>query len=125
MKTVGKRIRDKREELGLTQTQLAEKLGVTRQTIYKWENGMVKHIDRPYFSDMATLFGCSAKWLMNMEDTDVFLTYEAEGREPVKVRVKGDPIIGETSLRTKLYNAALKVRPENIETAIKVLESMS
>ena len=126
MKTLGKRIRDKRIECKLTQSQLAEKLGVTRQTIYKWETGTVKHIiDRPYIDSMAKIFQCSPDWLMNMEGTNVTLTYEAEGREPVKLRVKGEPIIGETSLRTKLYNAAINVRPENLETAIKLLETLA
>ena len=37
MATVGKKIRDAREALGLTQDQLAKKLGVTRQAIGNWE----------------------------------------------------------------------------------------
>ena len=37
--TIGKIIRLKREEAGLTQQQLAEKLFVSRQTISRWESG--------------------------------------------------------------------------------------
>lgn len=37
MATVGKKIRDAREALGLTQDQLAKKLGVTRQAVGNWE----------------------------------------------------------------------------------------
>ena len=66
-----------------------------------------------------------ASWLMNMEGTNVTLTYEAEGREPVKLRVRGNPIIGETSLRAKLYNLAVDVKPENLETAIKLLQTLT
>lgn len=36
---VGKYISQKRKEKNLTQTQLAEKLGVSNKTISKWENG--------------------------------------------------------------------------------------
>ena len=126
MKEMGKRIRDKREECKLTQEELANMIGVSRQTIYKWENGMTKHIDRPYVSNMASIFKCSAQWLIiGSEGDDVYLTYKADGKEPVNLRVKGDPIIGESSLRAKLYNAAIKVRPENLETAIKLLETLS
>ena len=36
------RIRTLRQALGLTQTQLGEKLGVDKMTVYRWERGMVK-----------------------------------------------------------------------------------
>lgn len=36
--TIGKRISSNRKRLGLTQEQLAEKLGVTAQAVSKWEN---------------------------------------------------------------------------------------
>lgn len=125
MKALGKRIHDKREECKLTQSQLAKKLGVSRQTIYKWENGAVKHIDRPYIATLADIFHCTPEWLMGMDGADVMLTYQAEGREPVQLRVNGTPIIGEISLRAKLYNAALKVRPENLQIAIELLQSLA
>ena len=37
--TFGEAIREKRESLGLTQQDLAEKLFVSRQTVCRWENG--------------------------------------------------------------------------------------
>ena len=36
---IGKYIYQKRKAKNLTQTQLAEKLGVSNKTISKWENG--------------------------------------------------------------------------------------
>lgn len=36
--TLGKRIVHYRKQLGLTQDQLAERLGVTAQAVSKWEN---------------------------------------------------------------------------------------
>ena len=38
MTTTGQRIAAKRKELGLSQEALGEKLGVSRQSIYKWES---------------------------------------------------------------------------------------
>ena len=37
--TFGQAIKEKREKLGLTQQELAEKLYVSRQTVCRWENG--------------------------------------------------------------------------------------
>ena len=37
--TTGRRVAQKRKELGLSQEALGEKLGVSRQSIYKWEEG--------------------------------------------------------------------------------------
>ena len=36
--TVGQRIAQKRKELGLSQEALGDRLGVSRQSIYKWES---------------------------------------------------------------------------------------
>ena len=126
MKTMGKRIQEKRTEIGMSQEELGNQLGVLRQTIGKWENGDVLNIKRSYIQKMADIFDCDPVWLMGFEDSArVDLTYTAEDKEPVVVTVDKHPIIGESSLRAKLYQAALKVRPENIETAIELLKSLS
>ncbi len=39
--TIGKRIREARKKEGLTQTELAEKIGVMHSAIYKYETGIV------------------------------------------------------------------------------------
>ena len=38
--TIGKNIADLRKSNGMTQEQLAETLGVSSQTVSKWENGV-------------------------------------------------------------------------------------
>ena len=37
--TLGERIAEKRKENGLSQEALGEELGVSRQSVYKWESG--------------------------------------------------------------------------------------
>ncbi|MCD9187261.1 MAG: helix-turn-helix domain-containing protein [Pyrinomonadaceae bacterium] len=37
----GKELKQKRESLGLTQTELAEILGVKMNTVYRWESGIL------------------------------------------------------------------------------------
>lgn len=126
MKNMGKRIREKRIELGLTQEELGEKLGIKKSMISKIENGEIKAIDRDYLAKMVNLFKCDANWLMDLnESPEVTLTYEAPGKETIKAIVNQEPIIGPASLRAQLYKAAVNVKPENLETAIEILNSLS
>ena len=42
--TIGERIKSLRKEQNLTQTELASKVGTTKQNIYKYENGIITNI---------------------------------------------------------------------------------
>lgn len=66
MKDLGTRIAGRRKALGLTQTAMAERLSVTRQTISRWEAGTVlPDIDR--ISDIAALLEVSCDYLLKDE----------------------------------------------------------
>ena len=126
MKAMGNRIRQKRIECNLSQEELGKKLGVKKSAISKMERGEIKTIDRDHVSKMASIFHVSPSWLMGFEETDaVTLSYEAPDREPVKAIVSQTPIIGAASLRAKLYDVAINVKPENLQTAINILKSLS
>ena len=123
---MGQRIRERREALGLSVEELADKLGVARQTVYKWEKGQVKNIDRDYIGRMASLFHVEPDWLMHMENVpEVSIVYSVPGREPVEAVVKKpEPIIGPSSKRAELYRVALDIKPENLDIAIDILKSL-
>lgn len=125
MKTMGERIRMKRLECGLTQEQLAQKLNVRRQVVYKLENGKLKTIDRSRIDQLAGIFQCSEQWLLGLENTKVKVTYHARGRESVTAYVDSKPIIGKAALKQELYRAAMTVHPDNYEIAIELLKSLS
>ena len=64
--TIGQRIAEKRRERGLSQEALGEALGVTRQSISKWEgDGSLPEIDK--LITMSRLFGVSVGWLLGEE----------------------------------------------------------
>ncbi len=64
--TLGKRIMQHRKELGLTQDQLAEQLGVTAQAVSKWENDL-SCPDIAMLPKLASLFGISIDTLLGKE----------------------------------------------------------
>lgn len=57
-------IKQKRRELGLTQKQLAEKLGISPQNVSNWEHGKI--FPSLYsFRLLAESFGCKVKDLID------------------------------------------------------------
>lgn len=65
--TTGQRIAQKRKELGLSQEALGERLGVSRQSIYKWESdAALPEIDK--LIALSRLFGMSIGVLLGVEE---------------------------------------------------------
>lgn len=61
--TLGTRIADKQRKIGLTQDQLAEKVGVSPQAVSKWENNF-SCPDIGLLPSLADLFGISIDELL-------------------------------------------------------------
>ena len=69
MKTTGEKIRERRMHLGLTQTELANKIGVTLRTITKYEKQGVMPRGRN-LRELAKVLGVSEVYLANEEIED-------------------------------------------------------
>lgn len=73
--TVGQRIAQKRKELGLSQEALGERLGVSRQAIYKWESdAALPEIEK--LVNLSREFSVSIDWLLGEGDESKELTPE-------------------------------------------------
>lgn len=72
--TFNDRITSRRKELGLTQQQLADAVGISGVSVYKWEAGINTPKGHNLFS-LAEALRCSPEWLLNGTDSD----------EPLKV----------------------------------------
>ncbi len=73
--TLGKRIVANRKRIGLTQDQLAERLGVTAQAVSKWENDQ-SCPDIATLPRLAEIFGITTDALLGREDASP--VYQAE-----------------------------------------------
>lgn len=85
--TLGKRISENRKRLGLTQDQLAEKLGITAQAVSKWENDL-SCPDIAILPALADIFGISTDVLLGREAPRQLVEAEAaEKEEPEGVHI--------------------------------------
>ncbi|HHS9742150.1 TPA: helix-turn-helix domain-containing protein [Raoultella ornithinolytica] len=66
---IGARIRARRNELGLKQTDVAKELGMTMQAISLWENGKVAPGGNS-ISTLARVLKCDVSWLLEGVSTE-------------------------------------------------------
>lgn len=67
--TIGERIKQRRDELGITQTALADAVGTTKQNIYKYENGIITNIPSDKIEAIAVALCTSPAALMGWNDS--------------------------------------------------------
>lgn len=66
--TIGQRIKDRRERLGLGQTELADRVGISKQTLYKYENGIITNIPSDKIETISKVLNSSPGYLMGWSD---------------------------------------------------------
>lgn len=85
---ISERIRQLRERVGFSQSQLAKKLDVTRSSVNAWEMGISAPTTQ-YVVAMAKLFHVSTDYLLGMENT---LQFSMEGYTQEEIRLIFDMI---------------------------------
>lgn len=108
MSTSGDRIRELRQQSGMTLDDVAKYLGINRQAVYKYEQGIVTNIPLDKLEKMATLFGTTPGYLAGWS-TDV---------PPSK---PDDPKSDDIRLLIRGLN---KLSPEQIAQATNVFRAM-
>jgi len=67
--TIGERIKARREQLGISQTAFADMVGEQKQTIYKYETGIVTNIPPQKVEAMANALYVAPAYLMGWESS--------------------------------------------------------
>lgn len=97
--TTGERIKNLRELNKITQTELAEKIGTTKQNIYKYENNIITNIPADKIEQIAICLKVSPAFLMGWdtsERTDIkALMNKYSNIKPLKL--KKFPMLGKVS----------------------------
>lgn len=68
--TVGERIKNLREQQGMTLEELGNKVGVGKSTVRKWENGMIENMRRDKIAKLASALGVTPLYLMGWENKE-------------------------------------------------------
>lgn len=66
--TVGQRIKARRKQLGMNAETLADKLGVSPSTIYRYESGAIEKVDVAIIGPIAEALNTTPGYLMGWED---------------------------------------------------------
>lgn len=94
---LGERIRYFRRKCGYSMEGLGEALGVSRQTIHRYESGVIENIPRAKIARMAELFGTTSAGLLGFEDP----IFAMDGVLPIRRR--RIPILGEIACGVPVY----------------------
>lgn len=68
--TIGERIKKEREKSGLTQSDIAKKVGCATQTVFKYENGIITNIPLDKIAKIAKVLDVTPAYLMGWNDPE-------------------------------------------------------
>lgn len=110
---IGKRIKQRREELGLTQEDLGNRLWLNKSTIQRYESGKIAKIKLPVIHAIAKQVDVDPNWLVLKTDEMGSFNWKYEwynNEEPVQqfdnirpVKLKRFPMLGEIACGEPLF----------------------
>ena len=62
------RIKDRRKQLGLTADDVAEALGVSRATVYRYESAYIEKLPVTILGPLAKVLRCAPEYLLGLDD---------------------------------------------------------
>lgn len=114
---IGERIRERRQSLGLTLEDVANKSGVSRQTIQRYESGVISNIPSDRIEMIAHALSVSPSYLMGWDD-----------EVSVNDNYYLDPEVAEIAQQIKenpgkraLFDATRDVSKEDIEKVLQII----
>lgn len=116
--TQGERVKEIRKNLGLTLEKFGEKVGVTKQTVSRIENG-VNNLTEQMTKAICREYGVDYIWLTSGEG-EMFVESDDDFFERI------DRIMaGENETRKNMFKALLYASDEDIEALARIIELFS
>lgn len=98
MNEIALRIKQRREELGLSAEQLGEKIGKAKTTIYRYENGYIEKMPSSVLSDIAKVLRVSPTYLLYGDESQNNLNNTLR-----PVNIKKFPMLGEIACGKPIF----------------------
>ena len=103
--SIGYRIKELRESKKVTQTELAERIGTSKQNIYKYETGVITNIPSDKIEAIADFFHVSPAYLMGWEESKISPLDELIKKHSniKRIQKKKFPLLGEIACGEPIY----------------------
>jgi len=92
------RLKELRKQAGLTLDELAERVGTSKQTIHRYENGIITNVPPKKIESLASALGTTPQELMGWEDEPT-VAY----KNVMPVAVKQLPVLGDIACGMPIY----------------------
>lgn len=115
---LGEKIKALRTEKRLTQEELAEAVGTKKQTIHKYETGIITNIPASKIKLIADVLNTTPAYLMGWEDSDNKSDNNESELEEYLEELRTRPEM------KMLFNLTKNATKEDVEKAVKIIEMM-
>lgn len=115
--TIGERIKNLRIDRKLTQTQVANAINSTKQTIYKYESDIVTNIPMEKIRQLSDVFGVTPSYIMGWDINKPLVNGDEELTEYLE-------ILKNRSECRMLFSLAKDATKEDVEKAVKIIEAL-
>lgn len=113
MNDIGKKMFDRRKELGLTLEEVGEAVGVGKSTVRKWENGMIRNMGSDKIAKLAEV--------LKMNPVE-FVPGDGEIDYNEELKKRTDQL---QTIEARIISGGIdRMPPEKREQAIKVLQAI-
>jgi transcriptional regulator with XRE-family HTH domain len=121
--SVGKRIKQLRSDLGMSQVDFAKAIGVSKQTLYKYENDLITNIPSDKIEAAATVCKVTPGFLMGWDDEIDENTQHPEYYTNPETAKVAQQIFDDPDLHA-LFDAARDSKPEDLLMAADLLRRL-
>lgn len=87
--TIGEKIKSQREKLNMPQVELAEKVSISKQTLYKYENDIITNIPSDKIESIAFVLNVTPAYLMGWDENSSLQNNSSKNNKYIKIPVLG------------------------------------
>ena len=114
MMTTGERIKQRRKELGMSAERVAEKLGISPATVYRYEKGDIEKLPGSFLEPLAKVLHTTPAYIMGWADSEKPFP---DNIIPMP-KMKKIPLVGEIACGTPILAV------ENLDGTVEVPETI-